>query len=156
MAQNRERNIGFALVLGWMLPGLGHIFMGRRLHGAFYMAVILGLYAAGVFLSRGTAVSAKIHDVYFLCQILAGPLTIGMNLLGARGDWGLGDDLPILDHQSGVVYAALAGVLNVITLCELHRRWENPTAPGPGDTMRAEAAEIASGTDEATAPRSQP
>lgn len=141
MAAPKEKSIGFALVLGWLLPGLGHIYMGRRAHGALYAAIILGLYAAGVILSRGTAVSVKIHDVYFICQMMAGPLTIGMNFLGARGEWGLGESLPVLDHQSGVVYAALAGVLNLITLCELHRRWELPDAPGPGDTIRATTAE---------------
>ncbi|MCC6572415.1 MAG: hypothetical protein IT462_01375 [Planctomycetes bacterium] len=140
-ARIKEKPIGFALLLGWLLPGLGHIYMGRRAHGALYGVVILGLYAAGVALSNGTAVSIKIHDVYFYCQILAGPLTIGMNFLGARGDWSLGNDLAILDHQTGVVYAALAGVLNLIVLCELHRRWEIPDAPGPGDTIRATAAE---------------
>jgi hypothetical protein len=56
-----------------------------------------------------------------------------------RGDIGLGDSLAVLAHQSGVVYAAAAGVLNLIVLCELHRRHSMPSAPGPGDTIRQEA-----------------
>lgn len=134
----RKTNIWFALFLGWMLPGLGHFYVRRHVHGTFYMLSICGLYAAGVALSRGTAVNWDAHGTYFLLQMLASPITLSFEVMRDRGDMGLGDSLKVLDHQSGVVYAATAGVLNLITLCELHRRHESPDAPGPGDTLRAE------------------
>jgi hypothetical protein len=134
----RKINIWFALALGWMVPGLGHLYARRGKYAAFYFVCIGGLYVAGWVLSRGTAVSWDAHGTYFLLQMLASPITISLEFLRDRGDVGLGDTLPIIDHQSGTVYAATAGLLNLITLCELHRRHIAPDAPGPGDTLRAE------------------
>jgi hypothetical protein len=93
---------------------------------------------AGWVLSAGTAVNWDAHGTYFLLQMLVSPMTITLELMRDRGDVGLGDTLPIINHQSGTVYAATAGLLNLISLCELHRRHVAPDAPGPGDTLRAE------------------
>lgn len=134
----RKVHIWFAVFLGWMIPGLGHFYARRAVHGAFYFVMIAGIYAAGMVVSRGTAVNADAHGTYFLLQMLASPITLSLEFMRDRGDMGLGDSLPVLAHQSGVVYAATAGVLNMIVLCELHRRHEAPNAPGPSDTMRAE------------------
>jgi hypothetical protein len=134
----RKINIWFALLLGWMLPGLGHLYARRAKYGAFYFVTIAGLYIAGWVLSRGSAVTWDAHGTYFLLQLLASPITLSLEFMRDRGDMGLGESLPILDHQSGTVYAATAGLLNLISLCELHRRHMAPDAPGPGDTLRAE------------------
>ncbi len=134
----RKVNIWFALFLGWLVPGLGHLYAKRANYAAFYFVCIGGLYVAGWVLSRGTSVNWDAHGTYFLLQMLATPMTLTLELLRDRGDIGLGESLPIIDHQSGTVYAATAGLLNLIVLCELHRRYMSPDAPGPGDTLRAE------------------
>ena len=133
------RNVWFALVLGWLLPGLGHFYLRRQAHGLFYAVVIGGLYALGVVISRNTAVNLDIHPWYFFCQLLAGPVTPGLEAIRGHESVALGETIAVLDHQTGVVYTALAGVLNLISLCELFRRWAAPEAPGPSDTLRADA-----------------
>ena len=49
------------------------------------------------------------------------------------------EGMSIMAHQTGTVYAATAGVLNLIAICELYRRHVNPEEPGPADTMRVDA-----------------
>lgn len=136
-----KRQIGIGLLLGWMLPGLGHFYMRRRVYGAIYGVLIGGLYAAGVIISRGTAVNWDIHEAYFVCQLFAGPITLGLEAMRGGEALNLGHNIGILQHQSGTVYAATAGILNLVTLAELYRRHAEPEAPGPADTMRNPASQ---------------
>jgi hypothetical protein len=133
-----NRNIWLALVLGWLVPGLGHFYMKRMAHGALYFVAIAGLFAAGMLISHGTAVNYQLHPWYFYCQIFAGPVTFALESLRGGEAIYLGESISILRHQTGVVYAATAGILNLIVICELYRRWAQPEAPGPSDTMRAD------------------
>lgn len=135
----RKVNIWFALVLAWLVPGLGHFYAKRRLHGLFYLTAIAGLYAAGLVISQGTGVNLDMHPAYFSCQIGAGPVTFVAESLRAPEAAYLGKGISILMHQTGTVYIAVAGVLNLIAICELYRRHARPEAPGPADTMRAGA-----------------
>lgn len=132
----KGRNIWVGLILGWLVPGLGHFYMKRLAHGALYCVAISGLYVAGMLIAGGTAVNRDLHEWYFYCQMFAGPVSIMLEAM--RGDEAvyLGESISILRHQTGVVYVATAGVLNLIVICELYRRWAQPEAPGPADTMR--------------------
>jgi len=134
-----SRNIWLALVLGWMVPGLGHFYMRRHVYGLAYTVAIGALIAAGLLISGGSAVNSDMHFWYFLCQVLAGPAVISVEFLRGQDTVYLGETVSILRHQTGVVYVATAGVLNLIVLCELFRRNVNPAAPGPSDTMRVDA-----------------
>jgi hypothetical protein len=133
------RNIWLGVTLGWLVPGLGHFYMKRPLYGALFALCIAGLYAAGLLLSRGTAINYDIHEWYFACQALAGPATFALEILRGHEAINLGESVGIFEHQTGVVYAATAGVLNLVTIAELYRRHTEPTAPGPADTMRKPA-----------------
>jgi hypothetical protein len=135
----RKVNIWFALVLGWLVPGLGHIYAKRYSYGVFYLGLIGGLFGAGMLISDGTAVNSTDHFWYFLCQLLAGPATIVVDFVRHPEGINLGESISILAHQTGVVYVAVAGVLNLISICELYRRHTHPEEPGPSDTMRADA-----------------
>jgi hypothetical protein len=138
MAERRV-NIWFALVLGWLVPGLGHFYAKRHAYGAFYLLLIGGLFAGGMAISDGTAINSTDHFWYFLCQLFAGPATLAVEYLRHPEGIYLGESIGILAHQTGVVYVAVAGVLNLISICELYRRHTHPEEPGPSDTMRADA-----------------
>lgn len=135
----RKINIWFAMLLGWLVPGLGHFYARRRLYGAFYLTMVAGVFIAGMVISGGTGVNRDIHEWYFLCQFLAGPATLVVELNRGHEAIYLGENISILMHQTGTVYVAVAGVLNLISICELHRRHTRPEEPGPADTMRVDA-----------------
>ncbi|MCF6228046.1 MAG: hypothetical protein L3J82_05165 [Planctomycetes bacterium] len=141
-----KRNIHFAMLLGWLVPGLGHFFVKRYQYGILYSVLIIGLFAMGEIISGGTAVNLQVHQWYFYCQMGAGPMVLGLEAMAKPEFFPLGQEITILQHQSGVVYGAVAGVLNLITICELYRRNQNPEAVGPSDTMRVDAVGIAEAT----------
>jgi hypothetical protein len=135
----KGRNIWLGLLLGWFVPGLGHFYMRRAQYGLAYALAVGALVAGGLLISGGSAINSDLHFWYFLCQVLAGPTIITVDMLRGQDSIYLGETVSVLRHQTGVVYVATAGVLNLIVICELYRRNANPEAPGPSDTMRVDA-----------------
>jgi TM2 domain-containing membrane protein YozV len=50
------RNPALAAVLGWLVPGLGHLYQGRRLKGWLFMASILATFFLGWWIGGGRVV----------------------------------------------------------------------------------------------------
>ncbi len=48
-----------AAVLGWLLPGLGHLYQGRTWKGAISMGVVTTIFLAGLWLGSGRVVYAS-------------------------------------------------------------------------------------------------
>jgi TM2 domain-containing membrane protein YozV len=53
------RNPAVAAFLGWLVPGLGHLYQGRTLKGWLFMATLVGVFFVGMWIGGG-------HVVY--CQ----------------------------------------------------------------------------------------
>lgn len=45
------KNPGLAAFLAWLVPGLGHLYQGRRAKAVLYFVSIMGLFACGIYLS---------------------------------------------------------------------------------------------------------
>lgn len=68
-----------AALLAWLVPGLGHLYQGRRTKGVIFMASIVGLFVAGMMIGGGKVAYAStlpfsppasyVYDGWpFLCQ----------------------------------------------------------------------------------------
>ncbi|MGQ0614851.1 MAG: DUF6677 family protein [Planctomycetaceae bacterium] len=104
-----------AVILGWGVPGLGHIAIGQRAKGWLYFWVITLLFAAGVFLAEGRNLSYERDHLYFFAY--------GWNAGATALGWVLTNNLA-LDHeipflQIGFLYSAVAGLLNLVALMDL-------------------------------------
>lgn len=53
------RNPAVAALLGWLVPGLGHLYQGRRLKGWLFMATILSTFFAGLWIGGGHVVYSQ-------------------------------------------------------------------------------------------------
>lgn len=53
------RNPRMAMFLGWLLPGLGHLYQGRTGKGLLFMITILSTFAYGMYLGDGRVVYAS-------------------------------------------------------------------------------------------------
>ena len=70
-----------AVVLGWILPGLGHISIGQKRRGGLIMFGVLFLVCCGVLVGGIDAVDHKHDWLWFIAQIWCGPLVIGIDVL---------------------------------------------------------------------------
>lgn len=117
-----------ALLLAWVLPGAGHLYLGRLTAALVGFLAVVGLYAAGVFLADG-------RTFELLDAELRGPVALALTpevgCLGAilwqfqTYGFGLGpplgppEPLPAGIHL-GVLLTALGGLLNLALCVDAH------------------------------------
>lgn len=76
-----------AALLAWLVPGLGHLYQGRRAKGFLFMGSIVGLFVAGMLVGNGQVVYAStlplrplpsyLYDGWpFICQSGIGAVAI--------------------------------------------------------------------------------
>jgi hypothetical protein len=151
----------FAAFLGWLIPGLGHLYQGRTAKGLLFMICILSTFFFGLAISEGKAVyswwSPDDWRLPYLCQLGVGlPATPALlqsylvrsgraPLLG--GVMAPPSDSRELDSwykelnrylELGIVYTMIAGLLNVLAIydawggpVELEERPDKKRVPEP-------------------------
>jgi hypothetical protein len=140
-----------AAILGWLVPGLGHIYQGRTRKGLLFMISILSTFFYGLFLSDGRAVYASWVEgdkrLPYLCQVCVGlpalPAIVQTYLVRNGKDPLLGGvmappvDMDQLNQwyktlhryfELGTVYTMIAGLLNVLAVYDA---WGGPVRVEP-------------------------
>jgi len=102
------------VVLGWIVPGLGHWIAGLRTKALVYFFVITLTFVAGVALAQGRNLDYQRDWLYFLAY--------GWNAGATALGWLLTRHLEV-DHviptlQVGYLYSAVAGLLNVVAVMD--------------------------------------
>lgn len=117
------------ILLGLLLPGLGHLKSGFRSRGLFFLGCVVSLFVVGLLLGRFANVSPlDRHPIWGIAQAPAGLLT-ALVAFATRSVMIVGDN-PY--YQIGCLYTGVAGLLNVVALCDL---WDLlGTAGGAKDT----------------------
>ncbi len=108
--------IAFGLLLGWLVPGLGHA-VYRRVDKALYFGLLVLLaFALGLWLGEFRDVSIERFALYLAAQVWCGlPTALALVLTkGIRID----HDIPGLDV--GLLYTSVAGLLNVVVMVDLY------------------------------------
>jgi hypothetical protein len=114
-----------AVVLGWLLPGLGHVSIGQKRRGFLIMGGVLFLVVCGALIGGIDAVDHKRDGLWFLAQIWSGPVVIGIDLLNQA----LIAPLPIAEkatrvglshaNEIGTLFIAMAGLMNFVVLLDV-------------------------------------
>jgi len=114
-----------AVIIGWLLPGLGHMMLGQRRRGFLIMFGILFLVLFGVLVGGIDAVDHTHDGLWFIAQIWCGVVVALVDLLN---HWYI-VPLPIsekanlvgLSHANeiGTLFIAMAGLMNFVVLLDL-------------------------------------
>lgn len=134
--------LALATLYAWLLPGAGHLFLGRRFKGIAYMVIINGLFLSGLVMSHGEAMSLHKddgHRLAFAAEIGAGgPALLGLAIthrkeIKARFNedvvqeladereehWKRPETIQRLPwHDTGLLYCMVAGLLNFLIIYE--------------------------------------
>jgi len=113
-----------AVVLGWLLPGLGHLSLGQKRRGFLIMFGILFLVLCGVLVGGIDAVDHQNDGLWFIAQVWCGPIVVVVDLLNQM----FIVPLPIsqratlvgLSHANeiGTLFIAMAGLMNFVVLLD--------------------------------------
>ncbi len=113
---SRRAPIGL-LILAWLVPGAGHLVLGRRLRAAVFAAVIFAGFVTGLLLHGELAVprpGAPFSWLAFLACLGNGLLYIASRLTGlGHGDvtaWGF---------LYGNTFLITAGLMNLLTVLDV-------------------------------------
>ncbi len=106
------------LIAAWLVPGLGHLLLRRRLRAAVFAAVIVVAFAVGLALD-GELIMPKSGDPLSLLAFIAilgnGALFFAARLLG------LGEGVvtsPAFEY--GKTFLLTAGMMNLLLLLDVH------------------------------------
>ena len=108
-----------AFALGWLVPGLGHIYLGKRWKGAVLMAVLTVASLTGLAMGRFRNVYFEPTHYQFYAEVGNGLFTILASVIAAAANVTtvektasagyLASTLPIAD-----LYLMVAGLLNFV------------------------------------------
>jgi hypothetical protein len=128
------KNPLLAWLLGWLLPGAGHWYLGQRSRGIVLAGALTGCFGAGVLLGGGGTVS-RAHPEFLVLQWGAG--------LPAAAAWAGGSaepaDLPVSRRELGVLYTLVPALLNLVVALDAAARAAGADPGGPTGPRRAPA-----------------
>lgn len=127
-----ERTLA-GILAAWLVPGLGHLIIGRRAKAALYFVVITATFAAGTALAEGRNLSFERDPIYFGAYLFnAGETALGW-LLTRRLE--LDHGIPFL--QLGLTYTAVACLLNVVAMMDFVSTCSRSAEARDGDGAQA-------------------
>jgi hypothetical protein len=136
---------GLAAFLAWLVPGLGHLYQGRRGKAALYFLCITGLFVAGMVMGEWKIVFWRwVHPlsedfrIWYPAQFWAGLLAFPALVQATLAHYNMGPWFggylaePALNvinglHNTagryvdvGIVYTCIAGLLNVLAIYDAY------------------------------------
>ena len=110
--------ISATLILGWLVPGMGHMLAGRAAKGAMFLVTLAAAYAVGMGLAGQHSITPNDHPFAFVGQLGMGlpTLVIALRSRDAPATMLDPDAVPWID--AGVLFTSVAGLLNYLVLLD--------------------------------------
>ncbi|UCE61503.1 MAG: hypothetical protein JSU63_07090 [Phycisphaerales bacterium] len=124
MAENKSSDVLRAPLAGlftWLVPGLGHIYLGQRNRGLILLVMVTATFWTGVAIG-GVRETVDPHErkLWFVAQIFSGGNTLSAYALN-RSIARSGAPVPgghWLSADVGVHYTGVAGLLNLLVILD--------------------------------------
>lgn len=110
-----ERRRGIAFVLAWLVPGAGHVLLGRWKKGLSLFAMLAATYVFGLWIVGFRTVSFDDNPFYYVGQYGSGATFLLARLLGEKKAYPLPDMQPSW-FDPGLLYACVVGLLNLVVM----------------------------------------
>lgn len=121
------------VLLAWLIPGAGHLKLGRKWPALFIAAAVLPLYFFGMVLTDFENVSLERHPWYFALHAWSGLPTAFATLL-TRGR----EVTQHMPHASvGTLYTAVASLLNLMAMADCWARCKRGDPEAMAERARA-------------------
>lgn len=129
------RSTAVAAVLAWMVPGLGHWYLGCRDRAIIFFVTIVVTFWGGVALGgvRST-MNIRENQAWFAAQLCAGPQSIVALMWSRSVPSSLATEASYPAVDIAVVYTGIAGLLNLLVLIDAISRAEADPAPSGAST----------------------
>jgi Family of unknown function (DUF6677) len=109
-----------ACILAFLLPGLGHFFLGKRNKGLIFLVCLLALFLMGVSMQSRLQLYLGFEDPLALLFSIA-QMAMGAPYFLARAiGYGSGDvaAMKAITYEYGNTFTAVAGLLNILVILD--------------------------------------
>jgi hypothetical protein len=103
------------MVLALLVPGAGHLYLGRRARAAVFFCVIISLFLAGIALD-GRLYTTEPGGLLSLLATI-GEMGIGIPYLIAR-KMGIPGDITSITYEYGTAFMLTAGLMNLLLVVD--------------------------------------
>jgi hypothetical protein len=107
-----------AVVLAWLVPGGGHLYLGRQGKALLFFLALGALFALGVIMDSRLAMTLTLDDLLASLFSLA-QMAAGLPYLVARG-LGYEGDVRSVTFEYGNTFTAVAGLLNILVMLDAY------------------------------------
>ncbi|MBI1850839.1 MAG: hypothetical protein HYR85_10895 [Planctomycetes bacterium] len=116
MANGKHRSAALAALLSWVLPGLGHVYLGRPGKALFFFVLVTGAYVTGLVLADFRNVSIVRYPWWSVAYVFNGGATLITYLLTSS----LRITSEIRFETVGCLYTGIASLLNVLVILDAY------------------------------------
>jgi hypothetical protein len=107
-----------ALVLGWLIPGAGHLLLGKWVRGTLLFLSIVAMFAIGIAL-QGKVYTPNMGDLLDMLGFAGDLGSGGLYLLARFMGWGA-TTVQVAVADYGTKFIVVAGLLNIIAAVDAH------------------------------------
>lgn len=113
--RSREAHILFLLIvglLGWIVPGGGHVMLGKGKHAAVIFVTIALTLGTGLYIGSIGVINPVGAKPWYVAQVMNTPA------VAALGQMTRGGGYPVYGRPSeiGQIYTSIAGLLNLLCI----------------------------------------
>lgn len=113
LAKGNSRRQGLAFIFAWMIPGAGHVFLGKWKKGLFFFAILAVTWLAGMAIVGFRAVSFDDNPFYYIGQFGSGITTLLAQTVSKEKAFPRPEIHPGW-FDPGLLYVCVVGLLNLV------------------------------------------
>ena len=113
-----ERIKGAAFFVAWLVPGAGHVLLGKWKKGLFFFLILAATYAFGMTIVGWRPVSFDDNPFYYVGQYGSGLTLLVAKLRGAEKAI-LRPEIHPSWFDPGLLYVCVVGLLNVVVMLNI-------------------------------------
>ena len=106
-----------AMILAWLVPGAGHVFLGRRERGVAYFVIILILFVLGLSIDGTLYTLSDTHGSLLRALASFGSMGSGVLYFIARS-MGPHGSVTSATFEYGTTFTLSAGLMNLLLLVD--------------------------------------
>jgi len=112
-----QRRAAIAVILAWIVPGLGHFYLGRRRTGVLFAAIVTACFVLGLSFEGRLYTIEQGQPLTILATFAvygAGILNLGARLLSSN----IGGTVLAPTYEYGCAYLLTAGLMNLLLMLD--------------------------------------
>jgi len=111
--------VALSMFLAWVIPGAGHLFLGRRGRALIFFAVVTLLFVIGISIDGGLYTFASSRGSWL--KLLASLASMGSGLLYfVATRLGMPGDVVSATFEYGLTFTLTAGLMNLLLVLDCY------------------------------------